>query len=303
MNGIRGRLLLVCLQVVLLFLVLSGGFASAASMRGDRSPWESLIAQAEALGLPVRFLRVIPPDFITLEFEDLHTFAAEYHPEEHRMLLNLSLSFNGAGGALRSLSEMTHRELGTLYHELFHAYMDYVASSPAVIGPEDKRLLRFARDRQHCQYEVVSITPVVQKKTVTETRFLGEQESWEALNETWGVFVGWTVWTKLELSRGPAARKAMKRAEWLKRLKKADQDGDLRGYYEPRDPKERTIAQKRYLAPSSRLRPSEAAMLLEVLFGESKDDAARAASSMDQHRVRMKDSPPCPDQPAPETSS
>lgn len=293
------RRLLVFQQVVLLCAVLSAGSASADATRGGKHSWNTLIAQAAALGLPVRFLREIPPDFITLEFEDLHTFAAEYHPEDHRMLLNLSLSFNGAGGTLRHLAEMTHREVGTLYHEFFHAYMDYVVSKPEAAGSEDVRLLRFARDRQHCRYEMVSIAPVVQKKSVTEPRFLSEQEAWEALNETWGVFVGWAVWTKLELSAGPSSRKQLagKRAEWLKRLKKADRDSDLTGYYEPQDPGERAIARKRYLAPSSRITPREVAILLEVLFGESKEEANRSASIMVQQRPPVQDSPPCQDGP------
>jgi hypothetical protein len=282
-------------QTVLVCAILSAGFASADPTRESKNSWSTLIAQAQALGLPVRFLRTLPPDFITLEFEDLHTFAAEYHPEDHRMLLNLSLSFNGAGGALRPLAEMTHREVGTLYHELFHAYMDYVVSKPDAVGTDDVRLLRFARDRQHCQYETVTITPVVQRKSVTEPRFLTEQESWEALNETWGVFVGWAVWTKLELPASRSSRKQVsgKRTEWLKRLKQADRDGDLTGYYEPQDPSERVIAQKRYLAPSSRITPWEVAMLLETLFGETKDEAGRSASTMDQKRSPGKENPPC----------
>jgi hypothetical protein len=294
---IQHRLLHVFQLLVVLCAFLSIGFASPAPASAGKTSWTALIAQAEALALPVRFLRAIPPDFITLEFEDLHTFAAEYHPEEHRMLLNLSLSFNGAGGALRPLAEMTHREVGTLYHELFHAYMDYLASNPEAAGPDEARLLRFARDRQHCQYEVVRITPVVQKRSMTEPRFLNEQESWEALNETWGVFVGWAVWTKLELSSGRGVPKSLvsQRAEWLKRLKKADRDGDLTGYYEPQDPAERAIARKRYLALSLRITPREVAMLSDVLFGESKDDVRRSASIMEQHRFPVKDSAPCQD--------
>jgi hypothetical protein len=278
--------------IVGLLCILLIGFPSAGFAR-DAEAWKSLIAQADALGLPTRFLKVIPSDFVALEFEDLHTFAAEYHPEEHRMLLNLSLSFNRAGGALRPLAQLPHSELGTLYHELFHAYMDYLGSRTDAADPIDARLLRFARDRQHCQYEIVSITPVVQKKTVTEPRFLNEGESWEALNETWGVFVGWTVWTKLELARGSKPATA-KRAAWLTRLRKADRDSDLRGYYEPQDPAERTIARKRYLASASRLTPPEAAILLEVVLGESREDAAKSAAVMEQSRRPVKDSPPCP---------
>jgi hypothetical protein len=263
-------------------------------------PWNNFIAQAEALGLPTRFLRTIPLDFITLEFEDLHTFAAEYHPEEHRMVLNLALSFNAAGGALRPLASMTHREAGTLYHEFFHAYMDYVTlqADGAAAASGTARLLAFARDRHRCRYQVVSITPVVQRKSVTETRFLTDRESWEALNETWAVFVGWAVWAKLELARGHVAPSRQNRRvaeEWRKRLKQADRDGDLVGYYEPDDPAERRVARKRYLAASHRITPQEVAVLLEVLFGEPPEEARRSAAVMEQKRPPLQDSIPCRD--------
>lgn len=294
----RMRHLLIFRATLFSSVLLSVCLSPIAFSQVNKSPWGSLIAEAEALRLPTRFLRAIPSDFIRLEFEDLHTFAAEYHPEEHRMLLNLSLSFNGAGGVLKPLAEMTHREVGTLYHEFFHAYMDYLASKPEEAGPNGARLLAFARNRQRCQYQAVSITPVVQKKSVTERRWLSEQESWEALNETWAVFVGWAVWTKLEIGGGRGAQKpsapSMRRA-WLSRLKKADRDGDLTGYYEPRDPEERTKAQKRYLAPSHRITSAEVTLLLETLFGEAKSESNRSADVMEQRPPLTKDSQPCED--------
>ena len=42
------------------------------------------------------------------------------------MILNMRLSFNEAGGALADLSRMTHHDLALLYHELLHAYLDYL---------------------------------------------------------------------------------------------------------------------------------------------------------------------------------
>ena len=76
--------------------------------------WANLIEQTEALGLPTRFLKEIDPDFVTVAFEDLRTYAAEYHPDEHRMILNLRLSFNKAGGALMDLDRMTHHDVSLL---------------------------------------------------------------------------------------------------------------------------------------------------------------------------------------------
>jgi len=256
----------------------------------SKNSWNALIDQAERLGLPTRFLRLIPPGFVVLEFEDLRAFAAEYHPDGHRMVLNRALSFNAAGGALRPLAKMTHRELGTLYHELFHAYIDYIRSMPdvAAADPNASRLLAFADEQQQCRYQSVTITPVLQRMSATETRYLTDRESWEALNETWAVFVGWATWTRLELSGRRGARGAQNHnatEEWFRRLEKADRDGDLIGYYEPEDPAERMIAQKRYLAPSHRISPREVAVLLEALLGEPAEQASRSAAVMEPRQV------------------
>ena len=242
------------------------------------SLWTSLITQASKLGLPIRFLRVVPPDFIVVEFADLRAFAAEYHPETHLMILNRALSFNAAGGVLKPLAGMNHRDVATIYHELFHAYLDYVRTSPvhAVMDADARRLLAFAKDRQDCRYTLVHITPLRQKKTVTEPRFLNEHESWEALNETWAVFVGWAIWTRLETT---GSKKSVQ-AKLLKSLKKADQSGELVGYYEPEDSKEREVTNKRYLAHKSRITRSEVTLLLEVVLEESPDAASRLAAAM-----------------------
>jgi hypothetical protein len=218
----------MALALILVLGSAPGAIRAESSLQPpSKSPWKDLIVQAEALGLPTKFMTVLPSDFVTLEFEDLHTFAAEYHPQDHRMLLNLALSFNGAGGALKPLDKMTHREVATLFHELFHAYMDYISSRPdqAILGPEIAALKAFAEDQQRCRYQVVTITPVVQRKTATEVRFLTDKEAWEALNESWAVFVGWGVWSKLELSDGKASKREHSgriSENWLKRLKKAD---------------------------------------------------------------------------------
>ena len=117
------------------------------------------------------------------------------------MVLNRALSFNGAGATLRPLGNFTHAQIETLYHELFHAYIDHLVTA-AEASPEvaPDPLLAFAKVQQGCHYGAVLITPVVQRKSETEERFLTERESWEALNETWAVFVGWVVWNQLELT-------------------------------------------------------------------------------------------------------
>ena len=262
----------LCKVVAMGFLMGGLLFAPNVGMSEERlvsadRMWGQLIQEARALSLPTKFLMAVPSSFVRFEFDDLHSYAAEYHPGEHRMILNRALSFNGAGATLRPLGRLTHAEMETLYHELFHAYLDYLVTA-AEASPEvaPDPVLAFAKVQQACRYGAVLINPVVQRKSETEERFLTERESWEALNETWAVFVGWIVWNQLELANraGRAIQKSgSSQDEWIRRLKNADREGSLRGYYEPEDSAERAIARKRYLAPASRLSEQEAAVLME----------------------------------------
>jgi hypothetical protein len=235
--------------------------------------WERLLTEAEQLHLPTTFLKAVPPDFIHFEFDDLRTYAAEYHPGEHRMILNRSLSFNAAGGTLKPLTKMTHKELEVLYHELFHAYMDFLAlpreQSAEASGVSDG-LIDFARKQQVCRYGEVAITPVVQRKDETELRYLAESESWEALNETWAIFIGWALWNQLEVQHkggGSILQQQRQGDQWLQRLEMAFQKGELRGYYVPEDPDERRVTKKRFLAKQSQLSWQEAVTLMQQVLG------------------------------------
>ena len=277
--------LVLCRTITMGFLIGWVLLSPSVAISEERPPsadrmWRQLFIEGQALGLPTKFLKAVPPSFVRFEFDDLHDFAAEYHLGEHRMVLNRSLSFNGAGATLRPLGRLTHTEVATLYHELFHAYLDYLvtaaeASSNVAADP----VLALARTQQSCHYRAVLITPVVQRRGETEERFLGERESWEALNETWAVFVGWVIWNQLELSshRGPSIQQPGKtQEEWVGRLKIAEREGTLRGYYEPEDPSERAVARKRYLAPASRLSEEEASVLLRDVMEFSPALLARA---------------------------
>jgi hypothetical protein len=252
-----------------LLLAPNTGTSGERQSSADRMWWQ-LLSEAHALGLPTKFLQAVPSSFVRFEFDDLHSYAAEYHPGEHRMVLNRALSFNGAGATLRPLGRLTHTEIQTLYHELFHAYIDYLVTA-AEASPEGALdpVLAFAKVQQSCHYGAVLIAPVVQKKGETEERFLTERESWEALNETWAVFVGWIVWNQLELT-GSIGRSILKSGEsqdkWVSRLRSADQEATLRGYYEPEDLGERAVARKRYLAPASRLLEQEAVVLMKEVL-------------------------------------
>lgn len=244
--------------------------------------WQQILTEAEGLGLPTLFLQAVPSDFVTFEFDDLHAFAAEYHLGEHRMVLNRALSFNTAGGTLRSLKRLTHGEIETLYHELFHAYMDYLTTQEGKGQPEP--LLVFARQQQECRYSAVVITPVVQRRSHTEERFLSERESWEALNEAWAVFVGWAVWNQLGLGDGlghSIQQPGESRTRWLKRLGDVDREGTLRGYYEPEDPTERAITRKRFLASGSRVSAREVERLLSDALGFSAEFVQQAVAVLE----------------------
>ena len=119
------------------------------------------------------------------------------------MILNLRLSFNKAGGALMDVERMTHHDVSLLYHELLHAYLDYLFNGPGheALSPRANLVLAFAREQMRCHYRFVRITPIRQRRDKTELRFLSKEDAWEVLNETWAVFVGWHIWTKLEQHR------------------------------------------------------------------------------------------------------
>jgi hypothetical protein len=235
--------------------------------------WEQLLGEAGQLHLPTMFLKVIPPDFIRFEFDDLRAYAAEYHPGEHRMVLNRALSFNAAGRVLKPLTKMTHKELEVLYHELFHAYMDYLTSSigePGNGGLVSNGVMDFARTQQVCRYGNVKIAPVPQRPGETELRYLTESESWEALNETWAVFIGWAIWNQLDVQhpgRESMFRQHRLMERWAQRLKAAFQNGELRGYYVPEDAGERLVARKRFLAKPSQITWKETVVLMSQVLG------------------------------------
>lgn len=282
-----------------------GGFSvEAAPLPSDPggssvgSIWERLIAEADRLHLPTKFLKEIPADFIQFEFDDLRTYAAEYHPDEHRMVLNRSLSFNGAARMLKPLANMTHRELDVLYHELFHAYMDALATADAHTagtGHGPNGLMTFARSQQVCRYADVTIVPIAQRPHEVESRYLTESESWEALNETWAVFIGWAIWNQLAVQqqgRGALWQHPRQREQWARRLEAAFLNGEFRGYYVPQDSSERRITHKRFLAKQSQLTWREAEVLLRQVLGFTGESIQLIKQSVGLLKV-MDASPAC----------
>ena len=128
-----------------------------------------------------------------------------------------------------------------------------------------------------CRYTMVEISPTaIQKgafrKGKFEKRRISEREAWDALNETWGVFVGWEVWNKLEVTDrlNPALRWNWDvLEEFLDRLEAAQANGDLTGYFEPANQAERRGIPRWYLAPSHAISAPEVMLLLEVILGET----------------------------------
>src|SRR5206468_12987496 len=123
-------------------LFLLAPIVQAAPVPDPQGEWSRLAREAAEMGLPSRFLRLLPPEFVKLEFADLKNVAAEYHPDGHPMVFHLNLSEGKQGKRLRSLRQIGNRDLATIYHELFHAYFDYVefASGTLRMTPQGARL-------------------------------------------------------------------------------------------------------------------------------------------------------------------
>ena len=262
------------------------------------NPWPAIIQQADDRGLPTTFLKQIDPNFVTVVFEDLRTYAAEYHPPEHRMILNMRHSFNQAGGSLADLARMTHHDLGLLYHELFHAYLDFIysAKDPTALPPEAQRLLALANEQLACHFRFVRINPIRQRKSATELRFLSKEDAWEVLNETWAVFVGWAIWTKLELfpeNPGSAQWTPEQLNAWSHRLQEATQAGELLGYYEPDDPEERRVARKRFIALSNGITPKGIERLLGDILEEPPELIQASTPIIEQSLASAEPPPSC----------
>ena len=75
--------------------------------------------------------------------------------------------------------------------------------------------------------------------------------------------------------------------EWIDRLRKADMEADLRGYYEPQDPSEKAIAQKRFVAPAFRISPPEVRRLMKEVLESSPDRIDRSVQMLEKSRAGM----------------
>ena len=284
--------------VSLLVLLSLPGSSSGVRVPDSQAEWRHLTTELADAGLPSRFLKLLPREFVQLEFADLKTAAAEYHPDGHRMVFNLALSEGNEGRRFRPIRTIGNQELATMYHELFHAYFDYsdYAADSAALPVEAARLHAEAKRLLACRYTVVDVVagPVQkahQRNSPLERRRLSESEGWDALNETWGVFVGWAVWSKLEATnrlRTTWEWEAME--DFWNRLAEAYGDRTLTGYFEPADPQARRVLPRVYLAPNNAISVEEIVLLLEVILEESPRLASMAAkwiAANDPEPVRL----------------
>jgi hypothetical protein len=272
--------------VSLLVVLLLAAPSSAAPVPNSQTEWTRLTGELAGMGLPSRFLQLLPSEFVKLEFAELKMAAAEYHPEEHRMIFNRALSLDNQGRRFRPLREIGNYDLATIYHELFHAYFDYIdfAAGTPRMPPEGARLHDAATRFVACRYTVVDVIlgpqqKGHQRKPRIEQRRLSHSEGWDALNETWGVFVGWAIWNRLEVTNRLTLRWDWETVEeFWNRLEEAAQSGEITGYFEPADPDARKMVPRWYLASSNAISPPEIALLLEGILGESHEMAQLAVS-------------------------
>src|SRR5438445_10723928 len=150
-------------------VLLSAPTVQAAPVPDLPGEWARLTTETAEMGLPSRFLRLLPLEFVKLEFADLKNAAAEYHPDGHRMVFDLNLSEGSQGKQLRPLQQMGNHELATIYHELFHAYFDYVefASGTPRMTPQGARLYAEAKRFVACRYSVVELSPSAIQKSAS----------------------------------------------------------------------------------------------------------------------------------------
>src|SRR6266852_7006086 len=172
---------------LLLFFLLLLPIVQAGPVPDPQGEWVRLTREAAEMGLPSRFLRLLPLEFVKLEFADLKNVAAEYHPEGHRMVFHLNLSEGNQGKRIRSLRQIGNHDLATIYPELFHAYFDYVefASGTLRMTPQGARLYAEAKRFVVCRYSVVEISPTGTQKGAPrkgrfEKRRISEREGWDA---------------------------------------------------------------------------------------------------------------------------
>ena len=145
--------------VSLLVLLSMPGSSSAVRVPDSQAEWGHLTTELADAGLPSRFLKLLPREFVQLEFADLKTAAAEYHPDGHRMVFNLALSEGNEGRRFRPIRNIGNQELATMYHELFHAYFDYsdYAADSAGLPAQAARLHAQAKRLLTCRYTVVDV--------------------------------------------------------------------------------------------------------------------------------------------------
>jgi hypothetical protein len=74
---------------------------------------------------------------------------------------------------------------------------------------------------------------------------------------------------------------------WIERLRTADREADLRGYYEPQDSAEKAIVQKRFVAPAFRISAHEVKRLMKDVLESGPDRIARSVQMLKKNRTSV----------------
>lgn len=195
----------------------------------DASSLRAFLDQAKANGFPVDFLYKVLPS-LKIQFGGVGSGASAEFNRKDTILLEKALSVDEeGGGGLKSYSLISDSDKGTVFHELFHAYMKWVQDESAKSGGdvEARRLADFIRTSR-CRYVNVTLTDGSKKS-------LSESDQYDLLNENWGIWFGgflmrqWAQ-TAFQSRRGVLPAGGLD-AERQKLIREAAQQRKEVGYY------------------------------------------------------------------------
>ncbi len=109
---------------------------------------------------------------------------AQYNRSTNEMRLGKNLSVDGLGRRLKPYDELSWSEIGPIFHELSHAYLDWAkeeAGKNEKANGNARRINAFANSTR-CRYENV-VTKSGKKDTLTES------QQYDLLDETWAMWL------------------------------------------------------------------------------------------------------------------
>lgn len=104
------------------------------------------VSQLDHLKAPTRFIKEALNNLNSIGFKTFpEGIYASYNKLTNRIDLSLNLR-NPATGGLKPLADLTHDEIATVYHELWHCYLSRVGS------PRNEELVRYFRQSANSIY-------------------------------------------------------------------------------------------------------------------------------------------------------